>query len=335
MKECVHAITSSMLHADRIFLHAIIYASSSCRHAGQVWQRSFSVYGEGIMEEEFFERRYLENVDACPVCGSRQSQVVYEVGGGVMAQKCACGGYYCDHRLNPEGLSAYWQDYQNREHSAVQEECVLRQRMYVVDYEYIAQFLKPGARVLDVGCADGLFLDWFAAAGHECSGVEFGHEAALKAAQRYPVQEGYFPDLDLAPGYDLIIFRGVLQYVHAPRSFFSKAASLLAHGGHVYVTAQPNMEAFCHQVYRNRFRFSLTPCDCVGYTPQSLAAEFAAQGCVTAGQTFFYEETPYADPQQDIQTLYKAIEARKRGDEPEGMSPPFWGNMMTMVFSKN
>ena len=287
------------------------------------------------MEEEFFERRYLENVDACPVCGSSQRQAVYEVGGGVMAQKCACGGYYCDHRLNPEGLSAYWQDYQNREHSAVQEECALRQCMYAVDYAYIAQFLKPGARVLDVGCADGLFLDWFAAAGHECSGVEFGHEAALKAAQRYPVREGYFPDLDIAPGYDLIIFRGVLQYVHAPRSFFSKAASLLASGGHVYVTAQPNMEAFCHQVYRNRFRFSLTPCDCVGYTPQSLAAEFAVQGCATAGQTFFYEETPYADPTRDIQTLYRAIEARNRGEEPEGISPPFWGNMMTMVFRKD
>lgn len=287
------------------------------------------------MEEEFFERRYLENVDACPVCGSRQSQVVYEVGGGVMAQKCACGGYYCDHRLNPEGLSAYWQDYQNREHCAVEAECAQRQRMYMVDYEYIAQFLKSGAKVLDVGCADGLFLDWFAAAGHECHGVEFGHEAALKAAQRYPVQEGYFPDLDIAPGYDLIIFRGVLQYVHTPRRFFSKAASLLAPGGHVYVTAQPNMEAYCHQVFRKRFRFSLTPCDCVGYTPQSLAGEFAALGCSTVGQAFFYEETPYANPACDIQAVSRAVEAINRGQEPQEPSPPFWGNMMTMVFRKN
>lgn len=287
------------------------------------------------MEEEFFERRYLENVDACPVCGSRQRQVVYEVGGGVMAQKCACGGYYCDHRLNPEGLSAYWQDYQNREHCAVEAECAQRQRMYAVDYAYIAQFLKPGARVLDVGCADGLFLDWFAAAGHECHGVEFGHEAALKAAQRYPVQEGYFPDLDIAPSYDLIIFRGVLQYVHTPRRFFRKAASLLAPGGHVYVTAQPNMEAYCHQVFRKRFRFSLTPCDCVGYTPQSLAGEFAALGCSTVGQTFFYEETPYANPARDIQAVSRAVEAINRGQEPLEPSPPFWGNMMTMVFRKN
>ena len=192
----------------------------------------------------------------------------------------------------------------------------------------------PRAKVLDVGCADGLFLDMFAAAGHECHGVEFGHEAALRAAQKYPVQEGYFPDLDITPGFDLIIFRGVLQYVHAPRDFFSKAASLLAPGGLVYVTAQPNMESFCHRVFRKKFRFSLTPCDCVGYTPQSLAGEFAALGCATVGQTFFYEETPYANPERDIQAVNRAVEAKNKGQESAEFSPPFWGNMMTMVFRK-
>lgn len=287
------------------------------------------------MEGDFFDLCYLEKVGACPVCGGQQSQVAYDVGKGVMAQKCACGAYYCDHRLNSAGLAAYWQNYQNREHCAVAEECDQRQRMYVVDYEYIAQFLKPAAKVLDVGCADGLFLDMFAAAGHQCHGVEFGHEAAVRAAQRYPVQEGYFPDLDMAPGYDLVIFRGVLQYVHAPRRFFSKAVSLLASGGLVYVTAQPNMECFCHQVFGSQFRFSLTPCDCVGYTPQSLAGEFAALGCATVGQTFFYEETPYANPACDIQAVNRAVQARSSGQEPCEPSPPFWGNMMTMVFRKS
>ena len=287
------------------------------------------------MEGDFFNQCYLEKVATCPVCGGQHCHVAYEVGTGVMAQKCACGAYYCDHRLNAAGLSVYWQDYQNREHSAIEDECAQRKRMYVVDYEYIAQFLKPGSRVLDVGCADGKFLDMFAAAGHECHGVEFGHEAAVKAAQRYPVQEGYFPDLEIAPGYDLIIFRGVLQYVQTPRRFFSKAASLLSPGGFVYVTAQPNMEAFCHQVFGKKFRFSLTPCDCVGYTPQSLAGEFAALGWTTVGETFFYEETPYACPTDDIHAVSRAVEARSRGQEPGESSPPFWGNMMTMVFRKD
>ena len=286
------------------------------------------------MEDDFFARRYLEDVAACPVCGRRQSSVVYTAGNGIQAQKCVCGAYYCDHRLNAEGLSAYWTDYLNREHRAVEEECALRQRMYAVDFAYIAQFLPPEASVLDVGCADGLFLDMFAAAGHRCAGVEFGHEAALKAAKKFTVWEGYFPELEIPSGFDLIIFRGVLQYVQAPRRFFRKAAELLRPGGYVFVTAQPNMEAFCHQVYRRRFRFSLTPCDCVGYTPQELATEFAAQGCATVGQTFFYEETPYADPPNDIQAVSRAVEAQKRGEDPQELSPPFWGNLMTMVFRK-
>ena len=95
------------------------------------------------------------------------------------------------------------------------------------------------------------------------------------------------------------------------------------------------IESFCHQVFGKRFRFSLTPCDCVGYTPKSLAGEFAALGCATVGQTFFYEETPYANPAKDIQAVSRAVEARNLGQEPGESSPPFWGNMMTLVFRKN
>lgn len=286
------------------------------------------------MGEVYYRKQYLEEVSACPVCEEKGGEAVYSVTEGVHARRCGCGALYCDHRLTREGLAEYWKDYQLKEHGAVAEECALRRRMYEVDYAYIARFLKGGSRVLDVGCADGLFLDLFAAAGHDCHGVEFGHEAALAASCKYPVREGNFPDLDMEAGYDLVIFRGVLQYLQKPRLFFQKAAFLLNAGGLVFITAQPNMDSFCHKIFREKFRFRLTPCDCVGYTPASLTAEFALLGCEQAGLAFFYEETPYADPARDVAAVRRALTAREQGLCPQEVSPPFWGNMMTLVFRK-
>ncbi|MDR2054359.1 MAG: class I SAM-dependent methyltransferase [Desulfovibrio sp.] len=286
------------------------------------------------MDAVYLNPRYLEKVARCPVCESAESLVAYGVMEHVSVMRCRCGVFYCDKRLTAEGLAAYWKDYLGNEHNADETERALRRRMYLVDFDYIKQFLWDKSKILDVGCADGLFLDLFAARGHVCCGVEFGHSAARAAAQRYPVWEGYFPELNIPPDHDLIIFRGVLQYLQKPRLFFQKAVSLLRQGGLIFITAQPNMDSYCHRLYQNKFRLRLTPCDCVGFSPKSLSGEFALLGCRLVGEKFFYEETPYADPERDIAAVCRALRRRRSGSAIVDLSPPFWGNMMTLVFQK-
>jgi SAM-dependent methyltransferase len=286
------------------------------------------------MEAVYLNPRYLEKVASCPVCESAESLVVYGVTEHVDVMRCACGVFYCDNRLTGEGLATYWKDYLGNEHNADDVELSLRRRMYLVDFDYIRQFLRNSSKILDVGCADGLFLDLFAAQGHVCHGVEFGHSAAQAAAQKFPVWEGHFPDLNIPSGYDLIIFRGVLQYLQKPRLFFQKAASLLRQGGLIFITAQPNMDSYCHRLYQNRFRLRLTPCDCVGFNPKTLSREFGLLNCRLVGERFFYEETPYANPEKDIAAVYRALQRKESGRAITEPSPPFWGNMMTLVFQK-
>lgn len=285
------------------------------------------------MDAIYLNPRYLEKVVCCPVCGD-VGTYVYGVGADVNVMRCVCGVYYCDYRLNSEGMSIYWGAYQVTEHSAVAEECELRDRMYALDFNYINNFLDAGADVLDVGCADGLFLDVFAAHGHKCSGVEFGHGAALEAAKKYRVWEGLFSELDIPAKFDVVIFRGVLQYLHEPRRFFEKAVSVLKPGGLVFITAQPNMESFCHKLFQQNFRLRLTPCDCVGFSPATLRHEFARLNCRLLGETFFYEESPYADPPADISLVHKALQAKSAGRSIEDRAPAFWGNMITQVFQR-
>jgi SAM-dependent methyltransferase len=237
-------------------------------------------------------------------------------------------------RFTPEGHDAYWQRYYADEHVADPEAAERRRLMYRMECDHLLRHLDPGARVLDVGCADGGFLDLFAAEGHVCFGVEFSREAAAKAKEKYPVLVGEFPDLDFKEGFDAVIFRGVLQYVSRPGAYFGKAVSLLGDEGLVYVTSQPDMDCFCHGLFRNRFRFSPTPCDVIGFTAPLLEREFSRLGCRLAGETRFYEGTPYADPPKDVATVMAALTARAEGRDVEGTSPAFWGNMMTLVFRK-
>ncbi|MDR1659569.1 MAG: class I SAM-dependent methyltransferase [Desulfovibrio sp.] len=286
------------------------------------------------MDALYLNPRYLEKVSSCPVCESAENPVAYGVMERINIMRCACGVFYCDNRLTEEGLAAYWKDYLDNEHNADDTERSLRRHMYLIDFTYIKQFLREKSKILDVGCADGLFLDLFAAQGHVCGGVEFGHSAARAAAQKYPVWEGYFPDLAVPPDHDLVIFRGVLQYLQKPRLFFQKAVSLLRQGGLVFITAQPNMDSYCHRLYQNKFRLRLTPCDCVGFSPKSLAGEFGLLNCRLVGEKFFYEETPYANPEKDIAAVHRALRRRRSGREIAESSPPFWGNMMTLVFRK-
>ena len=104
-------------------------------------------------------------------------------------------------------------------------------------------------RVLDVGCADGRLLDWYAACpeGHrlETHGIEMNDEAAAIARKRgHRVVAGRFElDTELEAGsFDLILALHVIEHVEDPEQFARRAAELLAPGG-LLVLATPNWDS--------------------------------------------------------------------------------------------
>jgi 2-polyprenyl-3-methyl-5-hydroxy-6-metoxy-1,4-benzoquinol methylase len=275
-------------------------------------------------------------IDACPWCGARSAEYMYTSRHASRVARCvACGVWYSARQLNAAGLRKFWSDYLNEEHRADDDALRKRKAMYAIDYAYAAQFLPEKAAVLDVGCADGLFLDFFHKAGHSCCGVEYGHAAALEAARKYRVWEGVFPDLQIDALFDMLLFRGVLQYFQEPQKYLRKAVELLKPCGYIYITAQPNMDSFCHNLYKEKYNQALSATDFVGYTKKTLASFFSGHGLRLAGEAYFYEETPYADVPRDIARVSAALEEKARSGVVTGSSPPFWGNMMTLMFQKN
>lgn len=101
-------------------------------------------------------------------------------------------------------------------------------------------------RLLDVGCATGIFLDGMRQKGWQVQGVEPVERAASYARSRFglDVFGGMLEDAALpAASFDAITMWDVLEHVHEPRQVLAELARLLRPGG-VLVLGLPNPDSF-------------------------------------------------------------------------------------------
>lgn len=107
--------------------------------------------------------------------------------------------------------------------------------------------LPAGARILDVGCGQGLALELFRAAGHQAVGITIGAEdlAACAAAGHAAVaMDQSFLEFDDG-SFDLVWCRHALEHSVAPYFTLAGFHRVLAAGGILYVEV-PAPDTACH-----------------------------------------------------------------------------------------
>jgi 2-polyprenyl-3-methyl-5-hydroxy-6-metoxy-1,4-benzoquinol methylase len=103
---------------------------------------------------------------------------------------------------------------------------------------------KPG-RLLDIGCATGIFLDGMRSLGWQVHGVEPSPGAAEYARQHFglDVFQGRLEDAGIADrSLDAVSLWDVLEHVHEPRQVLDEIARILRPGGLV-VLSLPNPDS--------------------------------------------------------------------------------------------
>ncbi|MEM9764572.1 MAG: class I SAM-dependent methyltransferase [Pseudomonadota bacterium] len=90
-----------------------------------------------------------------------------------------------------------------------------------------------GAKLLEVGCTKGWFLEAASRRGAECFGIEPEEANAVVARDAgFTVESAFFPGTAAVHGpFDLIVFNDVLEHIPSPDKVMKTTASLLAPGG--------------------------------------------------------------------------------------------------------
>lgn len=282
--------------------------------------------------------KHLRKIENCPWCGISvdNSKELYKTEYDCTTVECSCGFVYSNKILNEEGLSVYWQNYESNVHLANVILNEQRLKMYKLEAEYVLQYLNKDSLVLDVGCSGGEFLDCFekSIGKKNCEGVEFGEEAYNIASKKYHVYFGEFPKIKLEKKYDLVIFRGTIQYFINPKTYIKKAFEILKDGGILYITSSPNADSFCFKLFKEKFTLPVNYTDYYGYKEPLLTDYIREIGGELIAQKYFYKETPYADIEHDIERVAEAIRDVNTKGVVSKASPAFFDNMLTLVYKK-
>jgi 2-polyprenyl-3-methyl-5-hydroxy-6-metoxy-1,4-benzoquinol methylase len=110
----------------------------------------------------------------------------------------------------------------------------------------------PGGRLLEVGCALGLYLRAFLDAGFDAYGVDVSEYAVAEAAGRVGPERARVcnvdvADIPLAPPFDVLFLWDVLEHSADPGGLLAKVSGLAAPGSHLFIHTS-NAESLTHRV---------------------------------------------------------------------------------------
>jgi len=116
-----------------------------------------------------------------------------------------------------------------------------------------------------------------------------------------------------------------------------KCSEILKPGGILFITATPSGNSFAFNVYRHKWRL-FTPYEHIHFfTVDLLSKVLNDMNMELLARHYQYEETPYANYENDFNKIIRDIEKIKLegGLNNVELSAPFPGSMLTAAWTKN
>lgn len=122
------------------------------------------------------------------------------------------------------------------------------------DYD-VFSYLDKGSKVLEIGSATGLFLQYMNQLGYVSKGIEVCKESCEYGKKNYNVDifNGILDDFSTDIKYDFIHFSHLIEHLNDPVSFLKRVNDLLTDNGIVLITT-PNSGGLFSKFFNNDWR---------------------------------------------------------------------------------
>jgi len=202
---------------------------------------------------------------ACDLCGANATETLYAgadwkqpVPDRIALVRCRrCGLMYLDPRPGSGEIAAYYPPDYEPFRPAIEDERSglmrwMRRRKLIQRRMLIERYSgRKTGRVLDVGCATGLFLHEMELGGWQTAGVELAASATEYARVRFGL-DVFQGQLDQAPfspaSFDVVTFWDVLEHTFSPSAELTRAARLLRPGGLIAINI-PNWHSLDRRLF--------------------------------------------------------------------------------------
>lgn len=269
----------------------------------------------------------------CNLCGSSTQRPWGAKDGWSIVQCAECALVYVNPRLNARGMAlAYAEEYFALQYDP--EDTRKRLAMYRIEIADLERTVR-GGRILDVGAGRGDFL---AALGSHWQkhGCEVNAVAVEYARTHYGLglQQGEFRSVSYEGNrFDCVSLRGVIEHLPDPLGDLREAFRVLRAGG-VLSLNTPNIDSFCARVYREGFRLVDPRFHIYYFSPRTLTRLLEATGFRVLREAYFYLDTPYADPVNDVRQIAEYLIRKQEDPSSQGQSPAFFDNVMNVYAMK-
>jgi len=233
-----------------IFKHIICKMNNQYNHNNEARRRTTSMNDKLDNRTDNADRN-AELVHAdCDLCGSAETNPLYKKDGLTIARCAGCGLA----RVNPRPTDTYLkkeiynEGYFNAERgfgieNAFGNEAVENASRAERIFKRIEKMAAPG-KMIDVGCASGVFMREGQRRGWSARGIEISEYAAEQSRRRFnlDVSSCDFIQADLPAGeFDLVLMMDLIEHLSSPAKGVEKAYEILKPGG-LLVIETPNLD---------------------------------------------------------------------------------------------
>ena len=270
----------------------------------------------------------------CLLCGAKDISATFN--GAFKLFRCrGCEFQWIDdHKkhLSDDWFKNYYSRRKENPETQLNEK---REKQYEIDAAIVNEYLKDGDKVLDVGCSYGKFLHVIASLGKKtkCTGIDIDEfaisEAKVKFGDAVEFEAKSLLSVDASNGFDLVIFRGTLQYLGTDLSpSLRHLHHILKNDGRVVIFSLPSTDAFMYELLREEWAL-FHPEMQLMFNEYSIRVMAEKYGFLIEDLQYPYLEDVYSNPEEDYANIKDIILGKSQ------KSNPFWGSIMRIILTKD